>query len=306
MAKTSARQRRKVEFNPALLLGLPYIVAMLVFGIVPMLLAAVFSISKFGAFRPVYFGAGLTNYIDIIKDPQLPISFGNILKFAAVSLPVNFVVALGLALVLNLAHDRLGTAMRTIYFIPGAITLSAVALIAVFMVDPGTSPIGFLLRMGGATRPNQVLNSRSIVIFFVIVRLFSSAGGWIAIFYGALSGINREIIEAGMIDGCGPWQLAYYIKRPMIMGYVWFMLITLTISSLQLFAEPFVISTGLAGNSPIDQYWSPNMWAQYLTVRNGDFGRSAVISLTMLLISLVAAFVIITRTGFFQTDVQRE
>ena len=306
MTTTTMQKKEKRAFNPAVLLGLPYVGFMLVFGIVPMLLAFVFSISKFGAFRPVYFGAGLTNYIDIIKDPQLPISFGNILKFAAISLPVNFVAALGLALILNLTQDRLGTAMRTLYFVPGAITLSAVALIAVFMVDPGTSPIGFILRMGGATRPNQILNSKTMVYFFVIIRLFSSAGGWIAIFYGALSGINREIIEAGMIDGCSPWQLAYHIKRPMIMGYVWFMLITLSISSLQLFAEPFVISTGLGGNSPIDQYWSPNMWAQYLTVRNGDFGRSAVISLTMLVISLFAAFFIITRTGFFQTDVQRD
>jgi multiple sugar transport system permease protein len=137
------------------------------------------------------------------------------------------------------------------------------------------------------------------------VRFFAFAGGWIAIFYGALTGINREVIEAGMIDGCGPWQMALHVKRPLIMGYVFFMLITLTIQSLQLFSEPFILSTSLRTVSPIDPYWSPNMWAQFITVRTGDFGKSAVVSLIMLFISMIAAVIIVTRTGFFKTEVAR-
>ena len=108
-----------------------------------------------------------------------------------------------------------------------------------------------------------------------------------------------------MIDGCSPWQLAYYIKRPLIMGYALFMLINLTIQSLQLFAEPFILQTSLQTASPIDPYWSPNMWSAFITIRTGDFGKSAVISLIMLLISLVAAVFIVMRTGMFKTDVVR-
>ena len=63
--------------------------------------------------------------------------------------------------------------------------------------------------------------------------------------------------------------------------------------------------TSLRTVSPIDQYWSPNMWAQFITVRTGDFGKSAVVSLIMLFISLIAAVLIVTRTGFFKTDVAR-
>jgi ABC-type sugar transport system permease subunit len=48
------------------------------------------------------------------------------------------------------------------------------------------------------------------------------------------------------------------------------------------------------------------MWAQFITVRTGDFGKSAVISLIMLFVSLIAAIIIITRTGFFKTDVARK
>jgi multiple sugar transport system permease protein len=198
--------------------------------------------------------------------------------------------------------------MRTIYFIPGAVTLSAVALIAVFMFDPSVSPFGFLIRLiaPDATTASQLINNKTLILFLTVVRFFASAGGWVAIFYGALTGIDREIIEAAMIDGCGPWKMALYIKRPLIMSYVWFMLITLTISNLQLFAEPFVLSTAMRTATPIDPYWSPNMWAAFLTTRTGDFGKSGVISLMMLALSLVAAYVIITRTGFFKTDVDRE
>ncbi|MCC7208990.1 MAG: sugar ABC transporter permease [Anaerolineae bacterium] len=298
----------RLRINPAILLGIPYILLLITFGIVPMILAVVFSFSKFGAFQPEYLTAGFSNYTAVLSDPQLVVSFGNILRFASVSMPVSFAGALGIALVLNLVDDRLGRAMRTVYFIPGAVTLSAVALIAVFMFDPGVSPFGFIIRLIApeATTASNLITNKTLVPFLTIVRFFSSAGGWIAIFYGALTGINREIIEAGMIDGCGPWRMAIHIKRPLIMSYVWFMLITLTISNLQLFAEPYILSTAMRTATPIDPYWSPNMWAAFLTTRTGDFGKSGVISFIMLAISLVAAIVIITRTGFFKTDVDRE
>jgi multiple sugar transport system permease protein len=338
-------EKRRSKLNSAYILIIPYVTFMLVFGIVPMILAVIFSFSKYGGFRPEYLAAGISNYIAIFTDPQLVISFGNIAKFALLALPVSFIGALGVALILNLADDGLGRFMRTVYFIPGAITLPAVALIMVFMFDPSISPFGPILKVvfgiqgfincnihGNLKTPgcvvdgvqltsfidfmknflnnvsltvNDVINNRSLIPFMVILRFFALSGGWVAIFYGALSGINREVIEAGMIDGCGPWQMAFHIKRPLIMGYVFFMLITLSISSLQLFTEPFILQTSLRTVSPIDQYWAPNMWAQFITVRTGDFGKSAVISLIMLFISLIAAIVIVTRTGFLKTDVAR-
>ncbi len=307
-------KRKKFQFNTALLLGLPYLSFMIVFGIVPIILALIFSFSTYGGYRPEYFTAGISNYVSIFTDPQLLISFGNIFKFAAFSLPISFIGALGIALALNLADDGFGRLMRTVYFIPGAITLSAVALIAIFMFDPGVSPFKPIFSVLNWFRPPEdqlayvgdILSNKTLIPFLVIVRFFALAGGWIAIFYGALTGINREVIEAGMIDGCGPWSLAYHIKRPLIMGYVFFMLITLTIQSLQLFAEPFILQTALMTSSPIDPYWSPNMWSAFITVRTGDFGKSAVISLIMLFISLIAAIIIVTRTGFFRTEVARK
>jgi multiple sugar transport system permease protein len=157
-----------------------------------------------------------------------------------------------------------------------------------------------------ASTASEIITNKTLIPFLTIVRFFASAGGWVAIFYGALTGVSREIIEAAMIDGCGPWKMAFYIKRPLIMSYVWFMLITLTISNLQLFAEPFILSTAMRTATPIDPYWSPNMWAAFITTRTGDFGKSGVISFIMLAISLAAAYVIITRTGFFKTDVNRD
>ncbi len=298
-------KKRSFKFNSAILLGIPYIAFMIVFGIVPMILALIFSLSKYGNYQPVYFAAGLSNYTAILTDPQLLVSFGNIFRFGAIMLPISFVGTLAIALILDLADDRLGGFVRTVYFVPGAITLPAVALIAIFMFDPGISPFGFLLRWGGAKIAGDILNNNTMIYFMVLLRFFANAGGWIAVFYGALTGINREVIEAGMIDGCNPWQLAYYIKRPLIMGYALFMLINLTIQSLQLFAEPFIIQTSLQTSSPIDPYWSPNMWSAFITIRTGDFGKSAVISLLMLLISLVGAVFIVTRTGMFKTDVVR-
>ena len=176
--------KRRFNFNPALILGIPYLGFLIVFGVVPVILAIIFSFSKYGGFRPEYLTAGFSNYKAIFTDPQFLKSFGNIFKFALISLPVSFVGALGVALILNLAEDGLGRFMRTVYFVPGAITLSAVALIAIFMFDPGVSPFGFILKWTGARTAGDIINNKTLIPFLVLVRFFAFAGGWVAIFFG--------------------------------------------------------------------------------------------------------------------------
>ena len=168
-----ASPKRRPRFNAAILLGVPYVAFMIVFGLVPMILAVVFSFSRYGYYRPEYFAAGFSNYVSILTDPQLLTSFGNVFKFAAIMLPVSFIGALGVALILDLAQDRLGEVMRTVYFVPGAITLPAVALIMIFMFDPGISPFGFLLRLTGAKAVGEIMTNKTLILFMVILPSYS-------------------------------------------------------------------------------------------------------------------------------------
>jgi multiple sugar transport system permease protein len=208
-----------------------------------------------------------------------------------------------LALLMHATRDRLNQVLRTVYFLPGAVTGSVLVLIFIFILDPAISPFAFLMPSAWRTQMD-VITPRSVLYVFVIIRFFSAAGGWIAIFYGALNGISRELMEAAEIDGCNAWQLAWHIKRPLITSYVVYMLITMFTAAMQIVVEPSLIASATFGSSPVTPYWSLNQLAAQLQTMGGNFGLSATIALFQLVICAVAAVFVITRTDFYRTDVQ--
>gem|GEM_PF-1781421 len=217
-------------------------------------------------------------------------SYGNVIQFSILATTVGFVGSLGIALLLALTRDQFGSVARSLLFLPGAINPTVVGLIFIFMLDPVVSPFGFLFRAVGwnattdfVSASNSVtdfVSASNSVVIMTALRFFMSSGAWIAIFYSALEGVSQELIDSAKIDGCSPWQLAWLVRRPMIMGFVWFMIIQLVAYNLQIFAEPYVISTALGGASFIDPYWSPNMLGSFYTLQRGDLGMSAVVSLS--------------------------
>lgn len=294
------KTRRRVRLRAAHLFVLPYLVFMLAFGVGPGIYALLISFAKFKAGRPQLFQGGISNYILAFGDFRFLPAFGNVLRFLAISVPFGVVGVVALALLLHARPGWFSSTMRTIYFIPGAVTGPALILLAIFMFDPTTSPFRSLMQMLGYQAAGDVVRLDNLPLIFTIIGFFAGAGGWIAIFYGALNSISHEVIEAAIIDGCSPWQLALYIKQPLIRPYIAYMLILVFAGNVQLFAEPQLI--GAAGTVPISKYWSPNQLGYAFAFEIGNFGASAAVSLVMLLIGLVGAYLVIATTDLFRTD----
>lgn len=294
------KQRKSISAAYAFLL--PYLIAMFLFGIAPAIYAFVVSLSSFEMGKPKFFQAGLQNFLTAYGDFRFIESLKNTLSFVALSLPVGLLFAVVMSLVLHLTKDRITSAARTIYFLAGAVSGPVLVLIFVFVFDPLISPFGFLLRPLGFSRPDEIITARYIVPIFVILRLFWSAGGSIAIFYGALQGISEEVIEAALIDGCDVWKLAWFIKIPLLKAWMLNALINAFVFDMQIYTEPALIGAALQGMSPVNAYWSLNMLGAQFTQYGGNFGASAAVSLLQVAISLAAAIFIVKRSNFYETD----
>ncbi len=299
--QAAARRRRAFSFFKAgHLFVLPYLFFMLVFGLGPALYAVVVSVSKFQFGRPLLFQAGLDNFATAFTHYRFLPAFQNVLGYLALSLPVALLGVIGLSLLLHARPSRLADGVRTVYFLPGAVTGPALVLVAIFMFDPNVSPFRPLLTAMGMEALINVIRPQRLVLLFTLITFFAGAGGWIAIFYGALNGISKEVVEAATIDGCGAWELASRIKLPLILPYVWYMLILSFAGNVQLFAEPQLIGAALPG--VIGPSWSPNLLSYDFAFTLGNFGAAAAVSLVLLAIGLIAAYLVITFTGFYQTD----
>jgi len=297
------RKRKRYKWNWGVALVIPYVIAVTLFAVGPALLALVFSFSNFTAGKPELFMAGFSNYIKVFQDPAFFKSYWNVIRFSLLATTAGFVGAVSIALILSLTRDRLGNTSRSVFFLPGSITGPALALMFLFMLDPALSPFGWIFRSLGWEKMSDFINGSNAILVMVVLRFYLLSGTWIAIFYAALEGVPIELVEAAKMDGCGPWRLAWHIRRPVIMGFVWFMVIQLISSNLMIFGEPYLIATALGGVSFIDPFWSPNMLGAYYTLVLANFGMSSVVALSQILITFSASIFIVTKTGAFTTEV---
>ena len=231
-------------FKTAHLLVLPYFILLIAFGVGPAIYALIISFAKFEFGKPQLFEAGLSNYVAAYTDFRFLDAMKNVGMFLLISLPVGIMGVVIISLLLHARHDHYGNTMRTIYFIPGAVAGPTAVLLAIFMFDPNISPFGPILQGMGYGTVNDVIIERHLPVIFTLLGFFAAAGGWIAIFYGALNNVSEEVIEAAIMDGCNAWGLAWLIKRPLIMPFIVYMAILTFAGNVQLFAEPQLIGSG--------------------------------------------------------------
>jgi multiple sugar transport system permease protein len=293
--------RARSAIKPAHLFVLPHTAFMVLFAIGPAIYAVIISFASFQHGTPEFFQAGLDNYGRAFTDTRFLPSAWHVTQFLAISVPLGAIGVLAISLLVHARQDRIGTGMRTIYFIPGAVAGPILALLAIFMFDPRVSPFAPLLQGLGFTTIGQVTSGDRLPWVFSVMYFFAAIGGWVAIFYGAFNGISREITEAAIVDGCGPMRMAWSVKLPLVRPYVIYMLILTFAANVQLFVEPQLLA--VAPGSTVGKYWSLNQLSYAYAFELSDFGSAAAISLLMLGVGLVAAILIIGLTDFFRPDV---
>lgn len=288
----------------AYLFVLPYVLVMLAFGLGPGLYALLLSFADFSTGLPRYFAAGSNNYFTVFTDFRFTFTFGNIAEFLVISVPLGIAIVVILAILLQMRPGPLSTALRTLYFVAGAVTGPVLVLVVIFMMDPSISPFQVLLNGMGYKLTNDVIYPDSLPLIFTLMGFFSGAGLWIAIQYGALEAIPTDVIEAATIDGCNAWQKAWHIKFPLIRPYIIYQFILIFAGNVQLFVEPQILGGGnnLGVGANVPAVWSPNQLAYNLAFELGNFGAASALSLILLAIGLGAAYLTIRWTGFFNIE----
>lgn len=290
------KQKARRDTRMSYLLLAPYLILLLMFGVFPV--AYAFGLSFFDTIEMVFWG--LTNYQFVFDDFRVPASVVNVLAFVAIWVTLTVTGVAVLSLMLDSINRKTANTLRTIYFLPGAVTSSAIVVLWLFVLDPSVSPFQPVLHgLGWGTRAD-VVSGIGLAGVFAIMAYFSASGGWIVVFGGALASLPTEVMEAARIDGANRFQLATRIKLPMIWRSLVLMGILSLAAGLQLFVEPQLM--GLAGPQFAQNDWSLNQMAFQYAFRMGDFGASAALSTLLVGSSIVIALVIVFATKFYKID----
>lgn len=279
---------------------LPYAIFLVLFAIVPIFVAFETSLLPSLANRE----GGLGNYLFVLQDFRFWPAVVNVSTFLAIYLPAMVIVVALMSLLLDSLRSKLSIPLRLAYLVPASISGAVAILVWYFMLEPKFSPFADILIGLGLTSGSQVFAQTNLVWVFALMAFFTGAGNWIIIQYGSLQSIPDEVLEAAKIDGANVIQTALLIKLPMIKKYLIYMGILTFAAGLQIFVEPFLISSSVYPNLARD--WSLNQLSYSLAFTGANLGSATALSLMLLFVCVIAAVFVIFRTDFFDEARLRE
>ncbi|MCY3799858.1 MAG: sugar ABC transporter permease, partial [Chloroflexi bacterium] len=169
--------------------------------------------------------------------------------FSAVSIPLNIVFGLAIAMLLNTNIRGLST-FRTIYYLPAILSGVAVALMWRWIFSSDFGLINAALNVVGIQGPAWLADRAWVIPSFVVMRLWSVGGGMV-IYLAGLQSIPTDLYEAAEIDGANWWRRIRHITLPMLSPTIFFQLIVGVIFSMQIFTEAFIMTNGGPANASL-------------------------------------------------------
>lgn len=291
MFKIKAKHTQSIA---GLMMFLPYAVFLVMFAIVPIVMAGTVSITSTSLAVP---GGGIGNYLFVLNDFRFWPAVVNVGTFLAIYLPAMIIVVALMSLLLDALRAKYTVPLRLAYLVPASISGAVAILVWYFMLEPQFSPFKDWLLALGLDSGVKVFNQTNLVWVFALMAFFTGAGNWIVIQYGSLQSIPDDILEAAKIDGANALQTALRIKLPLIRKYLIYMAILTFAAGLQIFVEPYLISSSVYPGLARD--WSLNQISYSLAFTGANMGSATALSLMLLLVCVILALIVIYRTDFF-------
>jgi multiple sugar transport system permease protein len=242
------RSRRQRRMRLGLLFVSPWILGFLAFYLYPFFATLYYSFTTFtGVGNPR--GVGFANYSELFHDSLFRTALFNTFYYTAFEVPLSTVVAIGLALLLNM-NVRGRAIYRTLFYIPSIVPVVASSLIFVWIFQPSFGVVNSLLSDVHIEGPEWFFSVAWSKPSFILLGLWG-LGQPMVIYLAALQGVPREMYEVAALEGAGPLQRLRHVTLPMISPVILFNVIMSLVLSIQYFTQAQVIETpaGSPGSS---------------------------------------------------------
>ena len=226
------------EARAGFLFALPWMVGLTIFTIVPLLLTFYIAQTKFQIVGPPKY-VGFANYEAMWTDPAVWTSAGNTMFFAAVSVPIKLLMALGLALLLN-RITALSGFYRTVFYLPFLMPAVAGSIVFMLLLTPDAGPVNIALEALGFNPPDWLLDPKAALWTIILLSLWP-LGVETLVFLGGLQNIPKDVSEAADLDSPRGWHKLLWITIPMISPMILFNLVIGIIYSFQIFTQALVV-----------------------------------------------------------------
>jgi len=220
----------------------PWLVGFLLLQCYPLLMSLYYSFTDFSILKDGKW-IGFENYINLFtRDKYFWKSFGLTIKYALMAVPMKLIMALFVAMLLNMKLKGINL-FRTIYYLPsimgGSVAISVLWKF-LFMKD------GIINNALGFIRLPKIdwLGDPKIALVTIALLVVWQFGSSMVLFLAGLKNVPTELYEAASVDGASKARQFITITIPMITPIIFFNLLMQIINALQEFTSAFIITNG--------------------------------------------------------------
>jgi multiple sugar transport system permease protein len=225
------------------------------------------------------------------QDPLFWRAVGNTIFYAVLSVPLQLMTGLLMALALNSQVRGIGV-YRTIYYLPGLMPAVAAALLWFVLLDPRLGLVNAGLEWLGLPRLGWMRSAAWSKPALILIAIWAGSGAPMLIFLAGLKDIPESLLEAATIDGANAWRRFWHVTLPLLTPTVFFNLVIGIINSFQVFTVAFVASSamGSANSSSAGTVGPLNSMLMYMihlyrhAFRYFSMGYASALALLMFLV----------------------
>ncbi len=287
-ADRQARRRQAKEENrdnrAAYLFLLPWLVGLFVITIGPMAASLYLSFTEYSLLQPPEW-TGLANYAEMIEDPRLHNSLRVTFTYVLVSVPLQLVAALAVAVVLNRGLRGLPF-YRSVFYLPSMLGASVAVAVLWRQMFAADGLVNQLLRVVGLDTGISWISNPQFALQTIILLEVWTFGAPMVIFLAGLRQIPTMYYEAASVDGAQRWQQFSRITIPLLSPIIFFNLVLQIIGTFQSFTQAFVVSGGTGGPADSTMFFTLYLYQEGF----GQFRMGYASAMAWLLLVIIAAF----------------
>ena len=260
----------KKKWLPYLLVS-PYLLFVTVFVIFPVLFCFFLTFNKWNIISPMKF-IGIDNYSRLFQDRLFWKAIGNTLKFLLLHIPLQLVVSLFLAYLLN-QKIKAASFFRASFFMPVIVSGVVVTILWQQLLGYDAGLINRILISLGATKIGWLVNPDVAIYAIAIMATWKNVGLYVILFLVGLQTVPTQYYEAAKMEGATRWQQFYHITLPMINPTIFMVVILSTIGGFSLFIEPYIMT----GGGPLNTTLSAVLYIYKQAFQYYNMGYSATL-----------------------------
>ncbi|QPC84597.1 sugar ABC transporter permease [Phototrophicus methaneseepsis] len=227
----------------AYLFILPSVVGFILFYAYPAIRSVFISFTEWNLLTDAKF-VGLDNYNEIFADERFWRSLEATVWYVLWNIPIQTVIALFMAVVLDRFSDAISNLMRSVMILPWLLPNVIVALLWLWILDPSIGIANVLLNIVGVPKQDFLGDPDQAIAWIAMINIWRYAGYNAILIFAGLKTIPKSLYEAAGIDGANLWTQFWKITLPLLRPVLTFVLVTSVIGSFQVYDTIAVTTQG--------------------------------------------------------------